>query len=198
MPTCTPIYQLPYPIGSDPLCDVDETLCELVTTVEEQLNRLDGIVDRTVDTVPLVRVRLTSPFTFVSTTNTTIAVPFDTIDVDTANMVNLEDDASRIMLPFEGTYSTAFQVTLASVPTGDLFSASIGPLSGFGPAFDQYLSDGSTPVMLNSSNLLRYTTSLLVPRDTTSTDIYLNLFALVGTFIVTEAIASVYWQGDLP
>lgn len=194
MPTCTPIYGLEYAIGADEPCEVDETFCAFAASVEAELDRLDAIVDRTVDTIPLAKVRLTVPAVFGPTvTNTTFSIPFDTIDVDTANMVDLDADPTLITLPFFGIYSVGWQIQVAAVTSGDSISGEL-----LVPR-DTYLSDGSTPVYLNSAGSIRYFSPAgTMPIDTLTGLLNLNLNVLIGTFTVTSATLTVYWLRDLP
>lgn len=194
MATCTPVYGLPYAEGDDPPCDIGETLCAFADAVEAELDRLDAVVERTVDTVPIVQLRLTAPFTFTTTTNTTVTIPFDTIDVDTAEMADLTLSPYQITLPRGGRYLTAFQVEIAAITSGDTVIASFSP-----GAYDQYISDGSTPVYLNGGGELRYApTGSGVPVDTTSPIVSFTLSVLSGTFTVNAVTVSMAWIGDLP
>jgi hypothetical protein len=195
MPTCTPIYGLTYPICSDPPCNVGDTFCEFVNGVEEQFDRLDGIVDRTVDTVPMAKVRLTTPYTFGPTTsNFTTALPFDTVDVDTADLVNLTNDATRITLPRFGVYGVGWQIVVSSVALNDRVIGTFQNLQ------DTYLSDAAAiPVYLNGAGIVRYASSSAVsPTDTITGLLSLQLSVLIGTFTVTEAFVNIYWLRDLP
>lgn len=195
MTTCTPLYGLPYAEGGDRPCDVFEPLCDFANAVETQLDLLDGVVDRVVDTVPMVQVKLTTPFTFVSTTNTTVTIPFDTISFDTANFVSLADSANQITLPRGGRYLVSFQMQIASIPVSDTAFVSLSA----GSVFDQYVSDSSTPVYLNGAGELRYAppgSGVIV--DTTSPLLTLTLAVLIGTFTVDAVTLCIAWIADLP
>lgn len=183
MPTCTPVYGLDYPIGSDRPCDVNDTFCSMMAAVDTNLTRLDGIVDRVADSIPMARVRITVPV--IVNSGTTIGLPFDTVDVDTDDMIDLTADPSAIRLPFPGIYSCAFQIQVASVLSSDQISATLGSAS------DIWLNDGTGTSYLNSAAPSRFT-SVAAP-------INLNFFCgnVFPTYAVTSATATVYWLRDL-
>lgn len=187
MPTCTPIYRLPYPIGADPLCEVDTTFCAFATAVETELDRLDAVVDRVADSVPMAQVRQTVTRTYAA--NTTSAVLFDTVDVDTADMVDLSANPFVIQLPRFGRYHVYGQVFGTSVGAGN--SLTMRPST----ANDVYLDDGSTPIYSNASASIRYTN--VTPSDTTTGALTLTVLAPTAPTI-TAVTFGVYWLGDLP
>jgi len=200
MSTCTPVYGLEYAVGADRPCDINDTLCAFADSVESNLDRFDAIVDRTIDTTPMAQVRLTAPFSFDNTGGggTTISIPFDTVDVDTDNMVDLASNPFGITMPAFGRYVVNFQLVAASFPVAITINASVGSLSNtnIGP-YDNYLSDASVPVPMNGTYTVRYSTTS--PSDTTTDD--LLLYVTVPASVVTtinSARLTVYWLADLP
>lgn len=196
MPTCTPIYGLPYAEGSDAPCDIDETLCAFATAVEAELDELDAVVDRVADTVPMVQVKMTSPLSTTSFGNTTITVPFDTISYDTAGMVSLAANPYTITLPRPGRYLVTFQLQMTSAPLNDMLSVQISGSAVQSTVYDNYISDSSTPVYFNAGGEMRYTTGATA--DTTSAALTLTASVLVGTYVIESATVSVTWIADLP
>lgn len=196
MPTCTPLYGLPYAEGSDAPCDIGETLCAFADAVETQLDLLDAVVDRVADTVPMVQVKLTTPLTTVSTGNTNITVPFDTVSFDTADMVALADNPYRITLPRQGRYLVSFQLQLSSAPLNDILQAQVLGSGVTSNVVDQYLSDSSTPVYMNAANEMRYVVGAAA--DTTSPTLTMVVAVLIGTYVIEAATVCVTWIGDLP
>lgn len=197
MATCTPILGLPYAEGSDAPCDINDTLCEFAEAVESALDALDSMVDRTIDTVPMVQVKLTAPLTTVSAGGSTvITVPFDTISFDTANMVSLAMNPYRITLPRQGRYLASWQLQMSSVPLNDTVTARLLGSSVSGLTQDQYISDSSTPVYLNAASELRYASSGVV--DTTSQFLTFNVLVNIGTFVIESATVCLTWIADLP
>lgn len=198
MPTCTPLYNLVYPIGSDRPCDIDETLCDFAAVVETELSRLDDVVDRVADTIPMAQVRMTVTTTFATDPGggTPAVVAFDTVDFDTADMVNLTDNPYVIMLPRAGRYIVYFQVFGTTIGAGNTFTA----YSSSRVAFDQYIDDASTPIYLNGAAEFRYAPASVstAGRDTTSPDVSLMLSSAVTPPTVTSITFGAYWIGDLP
>jgi hypothetical protein len=111
--------------------------------------------------------------------------------VDTANMVNLVANSTRITLPRFGRYVISYQVVFSSViPAGDIIAAT------FSDAFDQYLSDASTPAYLNSAANIRYSNTAFPDTSTGLLSLVIN-DATAGVTTVSSATAAVYWIGDL-
>lgn len=89
MATCTPIYQIPVVEGTDRPCDVGLAICAIATEVEVELDRLDTLIGRTADTVPMLKVANTIGQTFATGGgDTSIPLNFDTVIVDTDGMFN--------------------------------------------------------------------------------------------------------------
>jgi hypothetical protein len=87
MTTCTPLYNIPVVEGTDPPCDIGNTLCAIAQAAEVQLDALDSLEARTAATIPLLKVAMTIAQPTVSTaSDSTIALNFDTVLVDTDNM----------------------------------------------------------------------------------------------------------------
>lgn len=202
MTTCTPLYRLEYAVGSDRPCDIGDTLCDFAATVESNLDRLDDIIDRAVDTIPMAVVRLTTPLLYTPGVDggTNLAIPFDTVDVDTADMVDLAANPYVITVPFYGRYAASFQITCSGIPNTNTvfygiyntFSSNIGPV-------DNYISDGSNPSPGNGSLAFRY--APVFPYDLTDPPqvVLQATFNFTGTTVtVLDAKMSVFWLGDLP
>lgn len=85
MCTCTPIYGLATVEGTDAPCDVEECLCQFANDVEAELDRLDGVVDRTATSRPMVQLAATVPVALASFPPT-YNINFDTVGTDTDNM----------------------------------------------------------------------------------------------------------------
>lgn len=197
MPTCTPIYGLPYAIGSDRPCDINDTLCGFADAVEAELDRLDGVVDRVADTIPMAQVRMTVTTTFATNPGggTPAVVAFDTVDFDTDDMVNLAENPYVIMLSRPGRYIVYGQVFGTTIGAGNSISFSAARVAN-----DSYIDDASTPIFLNASAELRYVPPAFpgVVNDTPVDDISLTISSAVTPPTITEITFGVYWIGDLP
>jgi hypothetical protein len=193
MPTCTPVYLLPYPIGSDPPCDVGGTLCAFATAVEAELDRLDAVVDRVVDSVPMAQVRQTITRTYAANPGggTPAAIQFDTVDVDTADMVDLAANPFLVQLPRFGRYHVYGHIVGDTVGASNSVSISVS-----GDSLDQYLDDGSTPIYANGSIVIRYSNT--APADTSTGALTFTVSVAAVGPTITAATFGVYWLGDLP
>lgn len=205
MPTCTPIYGLAYIACSDRPCDQSTTWCDFTATLESNLDRIDAIVDRTVDTVPQAQVRLTIPRTQGTNPGggTPQLVPFDTVDVDTDNMVNLAADPFTILLPMQGIYFVYFNVEATTTGAGNALTARAASANGSGApgvANQFYLDDGS-PVFMSSAGEFRYQSP--VPAGTTAYTtsdprLVLQVHAAAVGIPLTAVTFGAYWLRDLP
>lgn len=191
MPTCTPVYGLTYAIGSDRPCDIGATLCTFADEVEVELDRLDAIVDRTADSVPMAQVRMTLTTAYPVGTST---VGFDTVDVDTAGMVDLTDDPYTILLPYGGRYLIYANAIGNTIGVGNTVILTAATLS-----FDMYLDDASTPIYLNTGMELRYApVGVAVVKDTSSPALTLTVQCPLAAPVFTSITFGAYWIGDLP
>lgn len=102
MPAETPIYGLPYQVGTDPPCfgpgtgcDNLETLwCDFAAIVEQQLDDMDAVAGRTGTAIPMARVLFSPDNTAGLSPTISEAFPagflaFDTVQFDTDNMATL-------------------------------------------------------------------------------------------------------------
>lgn len=193
MTTCTPVYGLTYQTCSDRPCDAPGAWCQFAADVEAQLDLLDDIVDRTVDTTPMAQIRLTVPVTLDA--SVLVGIPFDTVDVDTADMVNLTMDAYAITLPRQGRYFFYYQFQGNTIGVGN--TVSVGLRSG--NFLDQWLDDASTPIFLNASAEGAYITPAAASGDLSNARVDLGVTAGgTGSITVTAVTFGIYWLGDIP
>lgn len=205
MTTCTPIYGLAYIECADRPCDQSTTWCDFINTVEVNLDRIDATADRTVDTIPQAQVRLTIPRTQGTNPGggTPQLVPFDTVDVDTANMVDLAADPFTILLPMQGIYFVYFDVEATTTGAGNRLTARAASANGSSApavANQLYLDDGS-PVFMSSSGEFRYQNP--IPAGTsnyTTSDnrLVLQVNAPAVGIPLTAVTFGTYWLRDLP
>jgi len=100
VPATTPIYGLPYMVGTDPPCfgpgagcdNLESLFCQFAELVEVQLDENDDIIGRTATAIPMAQVSLTpvapdnNLFTLEGVGN---FLPFDTVEFDTDDMADL-------------------------------------------------------------------------------------------------------------
>jgi hypothetical protein len=125
MPTCTPIYGLPYAIGSDRPCDIGDTFCSFAAEVELELNRLDSVVARTNTAVPMAKVSISTPQALSS------LISFDTVDEDTDDMVDLSESPTYIFAQRTGLFRVRSYVEVGT--TGSASSSFILQVDAAGP-----------------------------------------------------------------
>lgn len=205
MPTCTPFYDLPFIIGTDRPCDQSATWCAFAAAVDAELDRFDDIVDRTIDTIPMAQIRLTLPRTQAANPGggLTVLVPFDTVDVDTDNMVDLAASPFTITLSRFGVYMVYFTVegTTAGSNIEWRIAAEHPTDSVANVASQRYLDDTSTPVVISSAGMYRYLNPVPAgTSDYTTADARLVLSAdAAGAGLPLTAVTfGVYWMRDLP
>lgn len=197
MTTCTPVYLLPYQTGSDRPCDAPAVWCEFASDVEAQLDRLDAIVNRTVDSIPMAQVRTST--TVAGTANpgggTPFIIPFDTVDWDTANMVDLSTNPYTITLPFPGLYYAYFQQLYPAQTAGDIITGAVNSAT----PFDQSYADGSGGDDLNGAGFIFYRSAAVAGlwTDTTSGICYLAASIPGHNFTLNPSKFGIYWVGDL-
>lgn len=189
MTTCTPIYGFTYAECSDRPCDIGDAFCTFVNEVEAELDRLDGVVDRTVDTIPQFEVSISVATTLTAGSSN---IPFDTVNVDTDNMVDLAADPFSFPINRLGRWFFYFRAS-ANGNTAIQENWSIGlvntPSLGLSNVPLQNYEDNGTinPSFLNGSGFQRY------PAAGTR----VSMFANPATGIVLTATFGGYWVGDL-
>lgn len=207
MPAETPVYGLPYQIGSDPPCfgpgtgcDTLESIwCEFAEIVETQLDDIDAIAGRTAAAIPMARV-LFSPASGVALPTVIEAFPagflaFDTTEFDTDNMATLP---FGITPRRHGVYRIDAAMTLQNIDEPGLqntFAATLGPefplisLTEVVPPSGNFFASLS----LRGSTLYEFSGTAPVPRT-----IRIETWsAIAGTAEVVSGSITVYWHSDL-
>lgn len=201
MPATTPVYDLPYAVGTDPPCfgpgtgcDNLETLwCEFASLVEDQLDENDLIIGRTATAIPMARLflRPTTPDNLISPgLFDDGSLPFDTVIFDTDNMATLPyitpqrngiyriDATMFVDDPAESGLNTEFQIFIG--PNTDVGSMSaVVPASGQ----DHY----------RASTLFSFSDTSPVPRNI---GVALQS-SIAATAVLISASMTVYWHSDL-
>jgi hypothetical protein len=137
MATCTTVYGLAVVECSDRPCDVNDTLCEFANGVEEQLDALDAVVERTATTVPMVKLAMTVPRVITTNNDDAVVIHFDTVLVDTDNMFDSSASDDFIVFNTAGVYN--FSYNFRATTTGGGNQTAVGgavfldlPPTGFG------------------------------------------------------------------
>lgn len=187
MPTCTPVYGFTYALCSDRPCDIGDTFCEMVNQVEVELDRLDEAVNRTVDTIPQFEVAV-GAFTFPSSSRT---VAFDTVNVDTDDMVDLTSDPFSFPVNQLGRWFFYFRVSTngdtavrLNIPVSVTNTPSLGVIT----IVQDYQDDGTNyPVPIDGSGFYRYPAA----------GVRVGLSVNTAAAAITSAVFGGYWVGDL-
>lgn len=189
MPTCTPIYGLEYTVGSDRPCDQGSTWCDFAATVESNLSRLEGIVDRTVDTIPFAHIQASVSQVIQGNGR----VSFDTVLADTENMVDLSNDSTLITIKRTGTWCFSFSATVPTRGSGAIGQAAFSSAT----AADGWVDNGATsPYFPSFSAVIRVVTVPSLFGDvTTPALVRISCSSGVPT-TVTAASLTVAWMGD--
>jgi len=201
MTTCTPIYQIPVVEGADDPCDIGDTLCAIAEATEVQLNLLDAVVARTDTTIPMVWVRTTTPFSIIETSGSEeTPAPFDTVVVNTDNMVNLTADTNTVVINTSGLYAVWMYMEGTATAAGpnallqeDLtFSLAIAADNNMEPRI--VFVDGAVNQLQQSSALgvMRFTAG-----DSLSMNVNINGFTNDVVRIDTVELG-LAWLSDLP
>jgi len=209
VPATTPIYGLPYQVGTDPPCfgpgtgcdNLESIWCDFASLVETQLDQNDAIVGRTGTAIPMARVRLipapgsASDF-FLLLSNGYLA--FDTVVFDTDNMATLPQgitpqrdgiyhiDASIVVNgdPVEAGFDLQFQIVIGVLG----FEPDIATLSAVIPT--------SLSNVYRASTLYAFTNTAPIPR---TISIYFGSsqsFPSSNTELLNASL-TVYWHSDL-
>lgn len=188
MSTCTPIYGLPYIVGTDAPCNQDDTWCAFTAAVETQLDRFDTIVDRTADTIPQFQVSTSAGYTFPTTSRN---VGFDTVNADTDNIVDLVGDPFSFSITRVGRWFLYFNVSTTgntaiqgNIPVSVVNSPSLGSIT----ITQDYQDNGTNyPASINASGYHRYP----------NTGARVSLSVSTAATAILSATFGGYWMGDL-
>lgn len=208
MPATTPIYGLPYMIGSDPPCfgpgtgcdNLVSVFCEFAEIVEGLLDDNDLIIGRTAAAIPMAMIEF-SPETPVDV-NAFFTVPFDTVIFDTDNMVAAGSDGFEIRPSRNGQYHIDFicSVDEAAIGTFDgqpiRFEISIGNDElaanvGIATASSILMANGVT--WLRGSTLYQFSNTAPIPRSVIAE----AAGASYPDLTMQYANMAVYWHSDL-
>lgn len=209
MTTCTPVYALPYQTGSDRPCDSSVVWCNFANTVETQLDAFDAIVDRTVDTAPLAVATLSVTANLPSLGGTT-QLAWDTVNADTASMIDLTANPYAITLPRYGRYWVSFWYQVSGLAAAVGIQSFLVPVNATAPPafssitgpFTSFYSDGASFMYMSAAAEIRFGSTQASPVFANitgtpgTTGIALAVSTSSGATIPTATLSAV-WIGDL-
>jgi len=114
MPNTTINFDLPYPSGVDRPCDFAEQWCEFTAAIDGVFDTFQAGIDRTIPVIPMALVQLTAPASVFNFN----PIPFDTVLVDTAAMVDMDVDPFTITIKRPGRYTVAGGIQKPSISSG--------------------------------------------------------------------------------
>ena len=124
MPILTPNFSLPYPAPTDEPCLFAEQWCDFATRFNEVMDGFQATVDRTYPTIPIAMMRVTTPVAV----NQNEAIPFDTVDVNTANYIDFDVSNTAIRVTGGGWYTFLASITFASTGATTLLTVQMSNL----------------------------------------------------------------------
>ena len=200
---------LPYFTGSDSpcvntgtICDPSTVWCDFAELVDAELDGFDDVVARAATSVPMAWIETTTPFQY--TTGTTLAAPFDTVRVDTDNMVDLDANPSAINVTRSGLYQlTAYATGVwdrIGVNTGAarmiVFVNPVTLVMGLATA-SNYSCDRALYLDLEVvSPAIQVTLALVAGQVLTASFSGSGVTTDVNTY--SKAMMALTWVGDLP
>jgi len=203
----TPELCLPYYEGTDSpclhtgtVCDPSNVWCDLVNLVDPILTANDDLIARTSTAVPLAQVRYVAPSPTVAVLG---PIPFNTVDLDTDDMVDL-DLYAGIVPRRNGVYqidavalyeSAANDALVTSYIIVDAVAQFVGLSTLFPGAIGILHTRGATtpnPIapMIRSSVIWAFSDTAPSPRNITVNSQY-NASPLVS------AVLTVSWHSDV-
>lgn len=127
MPVLTPNFALPVPGALDEPCDFAQQWCDFTNSVQTVLDGFEAIADRTNPVVPLAKMQLTTTVVIAETST----VPFDTLTLNNANMIDFDSSNTTITIKRPGRFLALFNALfVASAASNTYFEAQILPTGG--------------------------------------------------------------------
>lgn len=208
MPATTPIYDLPYQVGTDPPCfgpgtgcdNLTSIWCDFVALVEAQMDENDDVIGRTATAIPMASIEYVPDEPVVNPNSVFFdgVIPFDTIIYDTDNIVTTPDERGLALSPpRNGVYLLQFEIEFQAASGGsvvDTFTHFDGNTVGTNPfltamTFEDTLADG----WMFASQYVQVTDTEPLPR----------IFRIElgggwgGTTEFIQARLSIFWHSDL-
>lgn len=210
MPATTPIYELPYQVGTDPPCfgpgtgcdNLTSVWCDFVALVEAQMDASDDVIGRTATAIPMASIEYVPDEHIVSPTTGDFfdgVIPFDTIIYDTDNIVTTPDERGLALSPpRNGVYLLQFEMEFQAPSAGaeelDAFAWFDGNTVGTNPfltamTFEDTLANG----WMFASQYVQVSDTDPLPR--------VFRMELGGGWLLTtefiQARFSIFWHSDL-
>jgi len=178
----TPNFGLPYPDALDEPCDFAVDWCAFTDAVNVVATRFETTVNRTVPTIPMARMTLTTPVTIPNTA----LIPFDSVSVNTAGWIDFDTSNTDITPDRAGFFVLNANALLnTTLSLGVDFALQFGSVSSLQ---DNQIDRATSSVGLTLARVQQLTTlfpfNVRVQRST------------AGNVTINAASFSVWWHAD--
>jgi hypothetical protein len=190
MPNLTPNMLLPYPNGVDAPCDFDEQWCAFTSAIDGVFDTFETALARTYPAVPAAVLQVTTPVLVQNN-----IIPFDTVQLDTADMTDIDADPYTITIKVAGRYTLGGYTGELSVtpnPNTPTIFISVTPNDPLGAPFSTILDLGT--VGLNFGNNAHFEAMTLGVG--TTVQLITSNGAVSGFRSIDDAWLAVYWHAD--
>lgn len=182
MTAFTPNFSLPYPTALDAPCDFAEQWCEFTDAVNAVTTRFQTTVDRTVPTIPMARMTLTTPITIVNGGT----IPFDSVSVNTAGWIDFDASNTDIVPDRAGYFVMTAQALFQTTGVlGNVFSLQF---NNFTTQQDNQIDRATSSVGLNLTSMRLVTTPFAFNVRVQRT--------IAGNLTINAASFSLWWHAD--
>jgi len=197
----TPDLCLPYFESTDSpclntgtVCDPSTVWCDLIALVEANLTAADSIIDRTAAAIPLASISY-NPDTPVVING---VIPFDIVNMDTDNMVDLSVTAGIVPVR-NGIYGMTARVMIAPVVTNDFPQMEIHIGNEQAPGQGGALDIGPVRAVTRGFNTAQWVflSSAWEFNDLTPSPRTISLVSTYTASPVFEAHLDVFWHSEL-
>jgi hypothetical protein len=180
----TPVYGLEYPNALDEPCNFPEDWCEFTADVDAVLARFELGASRVLPAIPIAKVQVTEQVVVPEL----VAVPFDTVSIDTAGWTNFDVNNQVISIPRTARYTVCATATVAT--QGVVNSTWTLQVNGGTFQFVEALDRNANDVAISAQ-----------ATGTISAGAEVALFMLAGTslpngYTLRSASLAVYWHAD--
>ena len=177
-------FALPYPTALDRPCDFASQWCDFTDALQTVIDGFQTVIDRTNPVIPIARMMVTTPVDVASNGE----IPFDTLSVDTADLVDFDFDPAGVTIRRAGRFVLVGSATVLSTGINNNYVRLF--ISGDQDIVLDRTGIPGLTLGLNTANLTINTGStrraLLVTRDDSTT---LAITVQAATF-------SVFWHAD--
>ena len=191
MPVLTPNFSLPVPGPLDEPCDFPEQWCGFTDAVQTVLDGFESVANRTNPWVPLAKLELRSTVTLP----TNSAIPFDTLTLNNASMVDFDNNNTTIVIKRPGRFLAVANILfVASSVANTWFNAQFLP-AGAGtinrtPAVDHNLNIGAINVGSTLTGIFHVTS----PPVNVRTNV--QFIGATAAILIDLAAFSLFWYAD--